>query len=136
MAALPVDQHQRLIGTEAPQRSGVDVVAAVSARLTVGVERRRHVVQQLVHFEFGDRLGQGRNVDDVDRDRCLDGRSVRPPRAHDLHPFDHVNGDLHHDVQCRGVPNRELLTAEAHLSEHDDRIGRAVAQLVGPVGPG
>ena len=80
---LAVDQDEHLVGTEAAEAGGVDVVGAVGDGLVRRVERRGEGGEDLVHFGLADLhdLG-GRNH--VDRDGGL-GRGTRGAGADDGH---------------------------------------------------
>ena len=52
VAALAVDEHQRLVWPQAAQGGRVDVVGTVGAGLAVGVEGGRHKLQQLVQVQL------------------------------------------------------------------------------------
>ena len=83
VAALPVDQDQDLVGPEAAEGRGIDVVGSIGNALGVGTEGWGHGVQQGVQLDLGSRGGQGFHANDVHGDGALQGRAVGSPGAGD-----------------------------------------------------
>ena len=76
VAALAVDQHQRLVGREAAQRGGADVIGAVGDRRAREVERGRRGRQRL--GELGGALrAQGFGGQHVDGREGIEARARR-----------------------------------------------------------
>ena len=81
VAALAVDQHQRLVRTQPTQRGRVDQVGAVGTGLARGVERGRQVLQRLGQIQLGTLLGRLGQRDEVHRDGRVGSRGVDAPRS-------------------------------------------------------
>ena len=82
MAALAVDQHQRLVGAEAAQGRRAKHIGAVGDRRLREVERRHQLVEDLAGFGLA-AVADGFRADDVDRDRAVGDGSVGAAGAGD-----------------------------------------------------
>ncbi len=82
VASLAIDQHQNLIGTEAPEARGIHMIRPIGDRLMRGIERGFQCRKHLVHFGHP-RLGHFLRRDHVHRDRRLGGGARRAGADHD-----------------------------------------------------